>query len=369
MEAIHYAQRRIDFDHREPVEACAHLFQLHAETLRNEFPHFAMLVDELGDSRFSRPETMMAAHNQFASNVFFFHLRYLLFCLTHVPQTETICEIGGGYGAPARLWLLNPIRRVSRYFIVDFPESLFFAEVFLNCNFPEIDLRYVLDSGPLDRVGNSKQTVILCPIHLLEALSRISFDLVINTGSMQEMTEDWIEFWMGWLDRQDARWFYSLNYFAQPLSYMAEGGNTWSPRLGSGWAARLLRFDPAFVRQQTARNFGEMLAEKIPGGGQEMGGEARLRFNLLRHRVLDGQTLMEAMELVRLKFDAEMMFELLGRILKEMPFVPKEAYFLADHLSRHGFRALSSDQQQTLSKQFDKLKRLRATGQENTYSA
>jgi len=150
---------------------------------------------------------------------------------------------------------------------------------------------------------------------------------------------------------------------------MAEGGNTWSPRLGPNWAAKVLRFDPAFVRQQTTRNFGEMLVEKKSVSRLENADDVRFRFNLLRQRAFDGQTLMEAMDIVRTNFDAQIMFELLCRILKEMAFVPKEAYFLADYLSRNGSRALSSDQQQVLSEQFAKLKQVRASGQENTYSA
>src|SRR5258708_7240807 len=103
-ESIIFAKTKIDFDHRDTVEASAHLFQLHAQTLKDEFPHFASLVDELGDSRFSRPETMLTKGTQLVSNVFFFLLSYLLQCLTWAAKPDIVCEIGGGYGAPARLW-------------------------------------------------------------------------------------------------------------------------------------------------------------------------------------------------------------------------------------------------------------------------
>src|SRR5438034_173988 len=38
-EAIHFAQTGTDFENRAPVNATAHLFQLHAETLKSQFPH------------------------------------------------------------------------------------------------------------------------------------------------------------------------------------------------------------------------------------------------------------------------------------------------------------------------------------------
>ncbi len=175
---------------------------------------------------------MLTKGTQLVSNVLFFHLSYLLQCLTWVPKPGVICEIGGGYGAPARLWLHEsrpPTRNLCRL-SVDFPESLFFAEVFLRSNFDGLTLHYVTDAKPLERDFVGQFRVVLCPIHHLDALNRLPFDLVINTGSMQEMTEEWIDFWMLWLKRQDCRFFYSMNYFGQPLNFLAESGKRLSPR-------------------------------------------------------------------------------------------------------------------------------------------
>lgn len=365
-EAIRFGQSRLDFDHREPVEACAHLFQLHAETLRHEFPHFAHWLDALGDSAFSRPETMVQARGQLVSNVFFFHVRYVMQCLTWVPQPELVCEIGGGYGAPARLWLLNPAHRPKTYLIVDFPESLFFAEVFLKSNFDGLKVHYVADAKPLEPGFVKEHTVVLCPIHHVAALGGLTLDLVVNTGSMQEMTADWIDFWMAWLQRQDCRHFYSLNYFAQPLNYLAESGNTWAPRLTPEWTTRLAKSNPALVMQQTTRNYAEILAEKT--GTAPTRAELQARYAAVRERVLDGQALLECMDIVRHGAGEDVLWDLLQRAA-ELRTVPKEAYYLAESLTKNSSEAFRREHGAKLTELFARLQRVRAAGQENVYSA
>ncbi len=366
-EAIIFAQTKIDFDHRDTVEASAHLFQLHAQTLKEEFPHFANLVDELGDSRFSRPETMLTKGTQLVSNVLFFHLSYVLQCLTWVPKPDLICEIGGGYGAPARLWLMNPVHQPGTYVIVDFPESLFFAEVFLRSNFDGLTVHYVTDAKPLERDFVRQFRVVLCPIHHVEALSQLPFDLVVNTGSMQEMTEEWIDFWMLWLKQLNSRFFYSLNYFDQPLNFMAESGNVWSPRPTPEWAVRIQRFNPAFVMQQTDRNYAEMLYEKT--GASPLASPAALaaRYQLTRERFLNGQTLLECMDIVRLNAGEEIMWDLLQRAM-DMRTLPKEAYFLAETLRKTGSAEFCRLHGEKLAGIAARLQQVRALGRENTYS-
>lgn len=142
-DVIFYAQSRIGFNHRGQAAGQLPYFQLYEDTLKSEFPHFYNMINEMGDSPYSRPETLLEISGRLVSNVFFYHLRYLLQCLTHVKEPEIVCEIGGGYGGLARLWLQNPVHLPSVYVMVDFPECLFFAEVFLRVNFDELKLLYV----------------------------------------------------------------------------------------------------------------------------------------------------------------------------------------------------------------------------------
>ena len=64
-------------------------------------------------------------------------------CATRIAKLDQICEIGGGFGAPARLFLTNGYRRPRSYVIADLPESLFFAECFLRATLGNDRVRYV----------------------------------------------------------------------------------------------------------------------------------------------------------------------------------------------------------------------------------
>jgi hypothetical protein len=154
-------------------------------------------------------------------------------------------------------------------------------------------------------------------------------DLVINTGSMQEMDEAWVNFYAVWLDRQPGRWFYSLNYFGQPISYLAESANLWSPRLSARWVARLLRLNPGFIRMQSERNFLEGFYEKDagPASPEIRAAEAAER---LHSRYMTTDLLAEYMDLIRRTPASTVMLRVVRRVMSEMPYHPKEVAYLID---------------------------------------
>ena len=187
----------------------------------------------------------------------------------------------------------------------------------------------------------------------------------MNTGSMQEMTEEWVDFWMAWLKKQDCRYFYSLNYFAQSLDNMAEGANTWSPRLTPDWIVRLQRADPAFVKQQSTRNFAEILAEK-PLTKPSVSQQTLLAWcELTRGRILDNQMLLEAMDIVRMYPSEDIMWDLLVRCVEEMRTIPKEAYYLAQYLAEHASPAFRMQNGERLENLRSQLHLVRSSGQED----
>ena len=270
------------------------------------------------------------------------------------------------YGSVARLWLENPVHNPDIYILVDFPESLFFAEVFLRMNIKDLRVLYAADSSVINQSALKPRTVILCPITNVAAISGLPLDLVINTGSMQEMPEDWVDFWMDWFKRQDCRFFYSLNYFAQPLQDMAEAANTWSPRLPQEWIIRLQRFDPVFVKLQSTRRFAEILAEKS-GGPFTVPEDLIARYELTKSRYLDGQTLLECMDIVRLCPTEGIVWDLLMRCYSEMRPLPKESYWLADHLNSNASPEFKAKHGTQLQKVWSDLQSIRARGREDTF--
>jgi len=367
-EAIHYAQNRVNFDHRDYAPNVLPFFLLYEESLKGEFPHFAHVIGEIEDSPYSDPYTIAKFRGRLVSNVLFYHLRIMLFCLTFIKEPKIVCEIGTGYGGSARLWLENSIHRPSTYVLIDFPECLFFAEVFLKANLGGYNFLYVTDHNQLDPIRVEKYSVILCPINFISALANLHMDIVINTGSMAEMTEEWIDFWMEWLNRQNCRYFYSLNYFAQPLSFMAEGANTWAPRLSPNWTVLIQSFNPAFIKQQSSRNFGEILAEKLLIQSDENKEMLSNIYKSQRGRILDGQMLLEAMDIIRINQNQEIIWDILQRCLFEMVTIPKEAQWLSNYLNNHADDSFFTHYGEELHNIIEKLNHIRFAGQENRVS-
>jgi hypothetical protein len=109
-----------------------------------------------------------------------------------------------------------------------------FAEVALRAEFGD-KVGYFDGSDP-------GSPILLVPLPFLADFRRSS-DIVINTGSMQEMTDEWIDFYMAWLSDYDTKCFYCLNYAAQPISIMGESRNLWTQRPGPEWSTRHLRLN------------------------------------------------------------------------------------------------------------------------------
>ncbi len=330
-DVLHFAQESIGFEHRGNVHHEGKFTALYERELYAEFPQFAKFVDEFSDISGSTKDTNYEHKGRLVSNVLFYLARIVLRCLTHVPDTSIVLEIGGGYGAPARLWLRNPIRPAQNYIILDIPESLFFADVFLRSEFGDAAVHYVQSKDPLDVKVLARNKVILCPLSRHAALEELPVDLVVNTGSMQEMSEDWVSFYSEFLDRQSSRWFYSLNYFAQPISYLAESANLWSPHASPRWVARYLRWNPAFVRMQSERNFLEAIYEKDADPAPSESRTIELA-ECLQSRHMTGELFAEYIDLLRRTPAPELALRVLRRVMKEMPYHPKEALYLVDSL-------------------------------------
>lgn len=361
VEVLHFAQKKIGFEHRGNRDHEGKYTSMYENELAASFPHFAGLLEKFADIDDSSPDTVYVHKGRLISNVLFYYSRVILSCLTSLPaKPDVILEIGGGYGAPARLWMRNPIWCPRCYVILDIPESLFFADVFLRKEFGSDSVLYVTSAADLNSESIGKFKFILVPLALHGALNNVDVDLVINTGSLQEMDEEWVDFYGKWLDGLRCRWFYTLNYFAQPVNALFESCNLYSPRLSGGWRALVLRWNPPLIRMQSERNFLEGLYEKTPPTTGEAG--ARLLVNHFKARAATGETFAELMDIVRLFPDPTLMYEVL-KFAMAMPFEPKEALWLANRLlenPRLENRAEIEDWQRRLSE-------LRAAGIEAYY--
>jgi hypothetical protein len=318
---LHYAQYNITFDGRPPYPGELAI-QFREWAVGNEFPHLTQVLQSMSENQNSGPGSLGQFHGRTVSSVMYCHARNVLAGITYANKPRRIVEIGGGYGEIARLWVTNTVAPAERYIIADIPESLFFAEVALRSEFGDI-VGYFDGHDPGTRI-------LLVPLPYLDKLDK-SVDLVINTGSMQEMTDEWIDFYIDWLSRFDTRYFYSLNYVAQPLSIMGESRNLWTQRLGPNWATRHLRLNiPLLDLEGPSRDFVEVLFEKTPA-------TQRLKdWSVYRGRLLSKVTYVEGLDLLRQDFTVENAKAFLGIVLRDMPYHPKETLYIADWLTRQG---------------------------------
>lgn len=223
----------LPYGHRTSV--CEKQIENCLEYLRNEFPHSNFL--ETSDEPLSLPNSVKKINGNYFSNMHLWHGWSWLAIQNKTRNVRRFLEVGGGYGALARLWL--KYSKVDRYVIVDVPETLFFAEVYLRHLFGD-DVGYFVDSDPGTKV-------LLIPADRHEAYTKPS-DIVINIGSLQEMPQEWVDHYMKWLDVYDTNYFYSLNYGEQPLS--------------DKWVPVFIQRDPPVIRQTCNDSFLAALYEK-----------------------------------------------------------------------------------------------------------
>lgn len=319
---LHYAQKEINFDGRRPFPDDIMEIQFREWAVENEFPNLAPVLRGMYDNPLSYPESLGEFCGRAVSKTFYCHARIVLAGITYANRPKRILEIGGGYGEIARLWLTNSIAPAESYIIVDIPECLFFAEVALKAEFGE-QVGYFDGHDPGTRI-------LLVPIPFLSDLTR-SADLVVNAGSMQEMTDKWIDFYMEFLAAYNARYFYSLNYIVQPIAMMGESRNLWSPRVGPEWRTRHLRLNiPLLDLEGPTRDFLEVLYEKS-GAARNLS-----EWSIYRGHTLSKTTYVEGLDLLRQELTVDNAKAFVNVVVDQMPYHPKELLYVVEWLTRHG---------------------------------
>ena len=132
------------------------------------------------------------------------------------------------------------------------------------------------------------------------------------------MTDAWIDWYMDWLDRQPCRYFWSDNYFANALTNMREGHNSWSPRPSPRWQ---LIHSKLYL---SARNSAEMLFIKDGEKSIHKSDQALKK---------GAEAWITCLERARCQGDELSLRRALEFAQSYLPFVPKEAWQIAKTLS------------------------------------
>ena len=318
-EIIHYVQSaNTGFETRQTGQALIDHARSMDMACESMFPEFAEHIPTFVETPLSTPDTAMVLQGRLVSAPLLWHMRIIMGIVRHC-RPRTILEIGGGYGAPGRVWMTNGLHRPDIYIDVDFPESLFYAEVYLRSAAPDIDVVYLHEGVALDPAHRPR--IVLCPIANMEAVLGLPIDLIVNTGSMQEMSDEYVAFYMDKIERSTAKRFYSLNYFSLPFAGRHESMNMAAPTMGRDWSTELEVLHPA-ERPNTA----EILFLRT---GETPDALCVAEAALSREPPTDAAAFLSLFNAVRRVDRSDLLMDAAAKAVLGMPYVPKEALWLA----------------------------------------
>ncbi len=331
-DVIAHGQEGSQFDHRAAIAGMENNIKFYRHCLNYEYPHFIDEINKFTDSAVSIASTLGENEvGSLVSNILYFHMFHILTSLTYRADIKTVCEVGGGYGGPARLWLTNPIQPLKNVTIIDLPESLFYAEVFLRAACPEANIVYCKTEQ--DCRNDDDDTFYLVPLELAQYTSAMQFDLLVNTGSMAELSDDWVLYWADWVGSQNCHLFYSHNYFAIPIDDLQESRNVIAPLVPAGWRVGQLRINhPLMILQSTGRNCAEIIftRETEINDHNWIYDIHDLQFDEKMTLTAFAYFLFNLPAQVCTNVEAEMM--VLGRAVRDLQVLPKELLYLTNRI-------------------------------------
>lgn len=200
---------------------------------------------------------------------------YALTINRHVPRTDIVLELGGGYGQFAAL--SRGILKTKTHIDIDIPESLFMAYVATRAKYPEAKCLWI--TGPISQIELEKCDFIFCPTIHAEFFWGMSFDLFVNTASMGEMSNSTIRYWMDLIQNKiNVRYFYGMNRFLNTVkndglyiqSSSRTNENLASISFDGNWKVLSWELEPLINRcpweDTRIARYLEILLERIPYG-------------------------------------------------------------------------------------------------------
>lgn len=339
VEAVHFAQMPAghgSFEVRLTGDALPELLARQERVLADVAPGAGAHLQSFSEPDLSLPDTLLRHNGRSVSTPLGTHTFFFFSVAMRVPSIDTVCEIGGGYGAPARLWLTNGYRRPRLYAILDLPESLFFAEVYLRATYDSSLVRYVQPSEQIDPAEVPAGTVLLCPVSRRAALAPIRFNVVVNTLSLQEMTDAYVAFYREWLTEQPSDYFYSFNYLLQSADQRGESPNLFAPRLSQHWG-----IEWTAIGEVQPWCFANVLARRE--APETIGARNALAIERYFRRPLSPAAVYPLLHAADTEPDARFAYRLMTAMVEDFPDGPKEIAFLAQRIGEleRGRRTLS----------------------------
>lgn len=212
------------------------------DTLDARFQESDLVMDEVCQSRNGRR----------ISHDFLWRISCYNSMTEHIKMPDkhfNILELGSGFGCYARMNKL--FNADNTYFLVDLPESLYFAEVFIREEFPDARIKYLTATDRSEDL-TTYDFVFLCPA-FIEVVKDLDIFLMINQNSLGEMTNSCMTFWMDQIEHViQPEYFYSLNRFLNNIAGeflpIRKKSNACSCIFQPGWEIVDWQVDPDYER-------------------------------------------------------------------------------------------------------------------------
>ena len=188
----------------------------------NDLPNmksFAYRIKK-GDNNIGNPyKIYIKEYDCFITESFVRHSEYFLRIIKFIDlkSINKILEIGSGYGGLAEI-IINSLSNINEVFLIDFPQRLNLASFYLSESINEDwRLRYFLMSNHLKIDKDTKQIKKLINLISIEKSSEFfssstdKIDLIINTHSLQEMSNEQISFYAKNIKLIKPNYFISIN--------------------------------------------------------------------------------------------------------------------------------------------------------------
>jgi hypothetical protein len=120
-----------------------------------------------------------------------------IFLANSPKETLAICEVGGGYGRLAEVFLEKHEKRLHYVMIDAVPASLMYAYAYLRSQYPELKIGSFYAGDDYD----TSYGCYILPSWRTSVLKDASFDICINIESMQEMQQHHVDFYLETFDR------------------------------------------------------------------------------------------------------------------------------------------------------------------------
>lgn len=223
--------------------------QWHLSLLKNNRFDLWGISDDFCEHPVINNQLTQIIDNKLLSPDFLCRVHYLNEIEKHIrfdDQHLTFAELGAGFGSLARILKLK--YKNTTYLIFDLPETLYFSASFLRITFPEAKILLVENDTDISKYKD--YDFVFVPIGMELKFAGIEIDLFLNTHSLGEMTNDVIQYWVQFIEREVCtRYIFMLNRFMNPLLQKSRLNENQSSLLfGREWNILRWEFEPDFER-------------------------------------------------------------------------------------------------------------------------